>query len=159
MTAAGLFGGLSWVIIRDVTDSGLESAPEYEFGSFEIIFKCDSGSGSFQADPLESAPIVDQLQMAYKINIFCPKDTYFLIKTSLFWSQQDLINKKVKIIAFQWLKDEKMLNFMHLTMILEPIPLLEPIPCWNRLHQWLFWPVESLWNRLQKNWNRYNSSP
>ena len=93
--------GLGGVRGRDVTDSGLESAPEYEFGSFEIIFKCDSGSGSFQADPLESAPIVDQLQMAYKIHIFCPNDTYFLIKTSLFWSQQDLINKKVKIIAFQ----------------------------------------------------------
>ena len=24
------------VVTRDVTDSGLESAPEYEFGSFEI---------------------------------------------------------------------------------------------------------------------------
>ena len=45
--------------IRDVTDSGLESAPEYGFGSFATIFKCDSGSGSFHADPLESAPIVE----------------------------------------------------------------------------------------------------
>ena len=33
--------------IRDVTDSGLESAPEYEFGSLASIFKSDSGSGSF----------------------------------------------------------------------------------------------------------------
>ena len=32
---------------RDVTDSGLESAPEYEFGSLASIFKSDSGSGSF----------------------------------------------------------------------------------------------------------------
>ena len=43
---------------------------------------------------------------------------------------------------------------MDLIMTLELIPQLEPIPTWNRLHQWLFWPVESLWNRLQKNWNR-----
>ena len=43
---------------------------------------------------------------------------------------------------------------MHLIMTLELIPQLEPIPTWNRLHQWLFWPMESLWNRLQKNWNR-----
>ena len=42
---------------------------------------------------------------------------------------------------------------MHLIMTLELIPQLEPIPTWNRLHQWLFWPMESLWNRLQKNWN------
>ena len=47
---------------------------------------------------------------------------------------------------------------MHLIMTLELIPQLEPIPTWNRLHQWLFWPMESLWNRLQKNWNRYISS-
>ena len=32
---------------RDVTNSGLESAPEYEFGSLASIFKSDSGSGSF----------------------------------------------------------------------------------------------------------------
>ena len=43
---------------------------------------------------------------------------------------------------------------MDLIMTLELIPQLEPIPTWNRLHQWLFWPMESLWNRLQKNWNR-----
>ena len=80
---------------------GLESAPEYDRSMILKFVRSDSGSGSFQVDPLESAPIVDQLQMAYKIHIFCPNDTYFLIKTSLFWSQQDLINKKVKIIAFQ----------------------------------------------------------
>ena len=43
---------------------------------------------------------------------------------------------------------------MDIIMTFELIPQLEPIPTWNRLHQWLFWPVESLWNRLQKNWNR-----
>ena len=43
-----------------------------------------------------------------------------------------------------------MLHFMRL----EPIPLLEPIQGWNRLHQWLFLPMELLWNRLQKYWNR-----
>ena len=43
---------------------------------------------------------------------------------------------------------------MDLIMTLELIPQLEPIPTWNRLHQWLFWPMELLWNRLQKNWNR-----
>ena len=43
---------------------------------------------------------------------------------------------------------------MHLNMTLELIPQLEPIPTWNRLYQWLFWPMESLWNQLQKNWNR-----
>ena len=42
---------------------------------------------------------------------------------------------------------------MHLIMTLELIPQLEPIPTWNLLHHWLFWPLESLWNRLQKNWN------
>ena len=34
--------------IRGVNDSGPESAPEYEFGSFLEIFNGDSGSGSFQ---------------------------------------------------------------------------------------------------------------
>ena len=33
---------------RGVNDSGPESAPEYEFGSFLEIFDGDSGSGSFQ---------------------------------------------------------------------------------------------------------------
>ena len=32
---------------RGVNDSGLESAPEYEFGSFLEILDGDSGSGSF----------------------------------------------------------------------------------------------------------------
>ena len=44
----GSFGfHLLSVSLRDVTDSGLESAPEYEFGSLASIFKSDSGSGSF----------------------------------------------------------------------------------------------------------------
>ena len=47
-----------------------------------------------------------------------------------------------------------MLHFMTL----EPIPLPEPIPGWNGLHQWLFLTMESLWNRLQKYWNRNISS-
>ena len=44
------------------------------------------------------------------------------------------------------------------SMTLEPIPLPEPIPGWNGLHQWLFLTMESLWNRLQKYWNRNISS-
>ena len=36
-----------WVDTRGVNDSGLESAPEYEFGSFLEILDGDSGSGSF----------------------------------------------------------------------------------------------------------------
>ena len=33
---------------RGVSDSGLESAQEYEFGSFLLTIDGDSGSGSFQ---------------------------------------------------------------------------------------------------------------
>ena len=35
------------LLARGVNDSGLESAPEYEFGSFLEILDGDSGSGSF----------------------------------------------------------------------------------------------------------------
>ena len=38
----------SRVLTRGVSDSGLESAPEYEFGSFLLTIDGDSGSGSFQ---------------------------------------------------------------------------------------------------------------
>ena len=42
-----LWGNKNWLPSRAVNDSGLESAPEYEFGSFLEILDGDSGSGSF----------------------------------------------------------------------------------------------------------------
>ena len=49
---------ISSINIRAVLIPGLESAPEYDRS---MILKCvggDSGSGSFQVDPLESAPVL-----------------------------------------------------------------------------------------------------
>ena len=39
---------MSYIVTRGVNDSGLESAPDYEFGSFPRIIEGDYGSGSFQ---------------------------------------------------------------------------------------------------------------
>ena len=37
---------------------GLESAPEYDRSMILKFVRSDSGSGSFQVDPLESAPVL-----------------------------------------------------------------------------------------------------
>ena len=52
------------VSIRVVTDYGLESAPEYEFGSFLTILKCDSSSGSFKWIRWNRLHYQSRLQMA-----------------------------------------------------------------------------------------------
>ena len=38
---------------------GLESAPEYDRSMILKFVRGDSGSGSFQVDPLESAPVLE----------------------------------------------------------------------------------------------------
>ena len=43
---------------RAVMIPGLESAPEYDRSMILKFVRCDSGSGSFQVDPLESAPVL-----------------------------------------------------------------------------------------------------
>ena len=39
----------------------LESAPESDFGSFQTTNRCDSGSGSFSLESLESAPLLEPI--------------------------------------------------------------------------------------------------
>ena len=43
---------------RAVMIPGLESAPEYDRSMILKFVRGDSGSGSFQVDPLESAPVL-----------------------------------------------------------------------------------------------------
>ena len=56
---------LDWVDLdlgssaRAVMIPGLESAPEYDRSMIFTLFRCDSGSGSFQVDPLELAPVLE----------------------------------------------------------------------------------------------------
>ena len=38
-----------------------ESAPESDFGSFQTTNQCDSGSGSFSLESLESAPLLEPI--------------------------------------------------------------------------------------------------
>ena len=44
---------------RAVVIPGLESAPEYDRNMPLTILRGYSGSGSFQVDPLESAPVME----------------------------------------------------------------------------------------------------
>ena len=44
---------------RAVLIPGLESAPEYDRSMILKFVRSDSGSGSFQVDPLESAPVLE----------------------------------------------------------------------------------------------------
>ena len=44
---------------RAVLIPGLESAPEYDRSMILKFVRGDSGSGSFQVDPLESAPVLE----------------------------------------------------------------------------------------------------
>ena len=50
---------------RAVLIPGLESAPEYDRSMILKFVRSDSGSGSFQVDPLESAPVLESAPLVH----------------------------------------------------------------------------------------------
>ena len=50
---------------RAVMIPGLESAPEYDRSMILKFVRSDSGSGSFQVDPLESAPVLESAPLVH----------------------------------------------------------------------------------------------
>ena len=58
-------GQIHTVSIRAVMIPGLESAPEYDWSMILKFVRSDSGSGSFQVDPLESAPVLESAPLAH----------------------------------------------------------------------------------------------
>ena len=49
------------ICIRAAVIPALKSAPDSDFGSFQTTNRCDSGSGSFSLESLESAPLLEPI--------------------------------------------------------------------------------------------------
>ena len=68
--------------IRAVMIPGLESAPEYDRSMIFTFFRGDSGSGSFQVDPLESAPVLESAPLVVLsplLEPFIPSTAFYLL--------------------------------------------------------------------------------
>ena len=68
--------------LRAVMISGLESAPEYDRSMILTLFRGDSGSGSFQVDPLESAPVLESAPLVVLsplLEPFIPSRAYYFL--------------------------------------------------------------------------------
>ena len=67
---------------RAVMIPGLESAPEYDRSMIFTLFRGDSGSGSFQVDPLESAPVLESAPLVVLFPLlvpFKPSEAYYFL--------------------------------------------------------------------------------
>jgi len=116
---------------------GLESAPEYDRSMILKFVTSDSGSGSFQVDPLESAPVLVSAPLVHCwsfLNQAEPVISYFDVPKS----------KLINLLKFDkyWLKPHCLdcccLFYCQIYLWMEPIPHPEPIPLWSRLR--LFCP-------------------
>ena len=78
---------------RAVMIPGLESAPEYDWSMILKFVRSDSGSGSFQVDPLESAPVLESAPLVHCwsfLNQAEPVISYFDVPNGSIYS--NLIN-------------------------------------------------------------------
>ena len=67
---------------RAVMIPGLESAPEYDQSIILTLFRGDFGSGSFQMDPLESAPVLESAPLVVLTPLlepFIPSRAYYFL--------------------------------------------------------------------------------
>ena len=130
---------VSAILIRAGVIPAMESASESDFGSFWTTNLSDSGSGSFTLESLESAPVLEPIQtvkIAWKSPFLLCENWILSLEMIYFIWNFSVIN------SVKWLNLGTSSIFGQI-LTLEPIPLVEPIPDWNRLQLRLFFSMES----------------